>query len=508
MLLRLSILSVILMLATSLLQAQDIDVILKKIRDHQFSEAFIILNQHKRTLHSSEKTQLLSELEAYLLINREGGLIKDYVLKYSSVNSPENDTVRCLGLLNQGLYGLMYIHADEVSFQKLTQALKLAQEIDNRPLTCEVLKAIELYYSRLMSLQSDDFFYYYKLHLQNVYDDTEDKIAFLQYMFYKINSDKYKVAETEAKRLQFIRASFSSDYYNKMVEKMLALYEELVLRNPMKALEHYRQSIMDKPVYGVEILYNQHQLSNYANFLNSQKKYADAILTLNSIDGNFRGRAAENLMVYVYSNLSNAYAGIGKYDSAYIYKEKSRILKNTFEEGRHNAIISQLGSKDKDSVISNLRNTKTLYLTTIGLVFILASYSFVRWKKLDFRKKKLALEKSRIESEYSQTVEELTKVKELIIEDHVVLKNKTKIYLKELLYIKSDDHYLQVFTTRKKEFIRGKMSDVLNQLPPNFVKCHRSYIINKNFIKYTNNKIIMMEDGSEIPFSRGFKLEH
>jgi tetratricopeptide (TPR) repeat protein len=507
MLPRLSILSVILMLASSRLQAQDIDMILKKIRDHQFSETATLLNQQKKTVHSPGKAQLLSELEAYLLINREGGLIKDNVLNYHSVRNPGNDTVRCMGLLNQGLYGLLYIHSDEVSFQKLTQALKLAQKIRNLPLICESLKAIELYYSRLMSLQSDDFFYYYELHLQNVYDDTEDKIAFLQYMFYKINSDKYKVAETEAERLRIIRASFSSDYYNRMAEKILALYEELVLRNPVKALEHYRQSIIENPVYGVELLYNQHQLSNYANFLNGQKKYADAIRILKNIHKNYRGRTSENLMVYVYSNLSNAYAGIGKYDSAYIYKEKSRVLKNTFEEGRHNAIIIQLGSQDKDFVISKLRNNKTLYLTTIGLVFVLAFYSFVRWKKLDYRKKKLALEKLHIETEYSQTIEELTKVKELIIEDHVLLKNKTKIYLKELLYIKSDDHYLQVFTTKKKEFIRGKMSDILNQLPPNFVKCHRSYIINKNFVKYTNNKIIMMEDGTEIPFSRGFKLE-
>lgn len=495
------------MLAANLLQAQHIDDILKKIRDHRFDEAAMLLENWKKRPVSQGSSQLASELQVYLQINKDGGLVEQENFNYHPVSASLNDTVQCMVLLNQGLHGLLYRHDDSVAFSKLIKALKLARNIDSKPITCEVLKGIELYYSRLMSMQSDDFFYYHDIHLQNVYDETERKIAFLQYFFYKVNSDKYVVSPEDVKGLFGIRNSFDTEYYNKMVEKMLALYEELVRQDAVEAEQHYRGSLIKNPVYGVEILYNQHQLSNYANFLTEMKKYGEALLLLKKITTDYKGRTFQNLMVYVYSNTSNAYAGLGKYDSAYIYKEKSRVLKNIFEEGRHNAIVSQLGSRDKDFAITKLKNNKTLYLSLIGGVFMLALYSFVRWKRLDFRKKRLITEKLQIETEYSKTVDELTKVKELVVEDHVILKNKTKIYLKELIYIKSDDHYLQVFTIKKKEFIRGKMSEILNQLPPNFVKCHRSYIINKNFVKYTNNKIIVMEDGTEIPFSRGFKLD-
>ncbi|MFP5303911.1 hypothetical protein R2R70_22285, partial [Cobetia sp. SIMBA_158] len=81
------------------------------------------------------------------------------------------------------------------------------------------------------------------------------------------------------------------------------------------------------------------------------------------------------------------------------------------------------------------------------------------------KKRKLAKEKESLQIEHTQTIRELEKVKQLIIEDHIVLKNKAKVYLNELLYIKAEDHYLQLITSKKKEFVRGKISEIINELP-------------------------------------------
>ena len=75
-----------------------------------------------------------------------------------------------------------------------------------------------------------------------------------------------------------------------------------------------------------------------------------------------------------------------------------------------------------------------------------------------------------------------------------------------MLYEVITDHYLQLVTTGKNQFVRGKLSEIMEQLPPNFVKCHRSYIINKNFISQMNKTSVIMTDKTEIPFSRNFKL--
>ena len=132
-------------------------------------------------------------------------------------------------------------------------------------------------------------------------------------------------------------------------------------------------------------------------------------------------------------------------------------------------------------------------------------YSFIRWKRVDHTKKKLDLEKESLQIEHTQTIQELEKVKQLVIEDHIVLKNRTKIYLKELLYIKAEDHYLQLYTSKKKEFVRCKISEIIKELPPNFTQVHRSFIINKNSIISNNGTSVFLEGKIEIPLSRNFK---
>ncbi|MBC7494670.1 MAG: LytTR family transcriptional regulator DNA-binding domain-containing protein, partial [Flavobacterium sp.] len=75
----------------------------------------------------------------------------------------------------------------------------------------------------------------------------------------------------------------------------------------------------------------------------------------------------------------------------------------------------------------------------------------------------------------------------------------------ELEYIKSEDHYLELFVKNKKEVIRGTISEILLQLPPNFAQSHRSYIINKNYIVRRNTTNIVLKNNVVIPVSRKYK---
>ncbi len=172
-------------------------------------------------------------------------------------------------------------------------------------------------------------------------------------------------------------------------------------------------------------------------------------------------------------------------------------------------------TKEKDNKINQLSGLETrfvrnkiLYGILIFLVFLLALYSFIRWKKVDKKKRLLDQEKFKILEETNQIKEELNSVKQLVIDNFIVLKNKSKIYLSDLIYIRSEDHYLYLYTSSKKEFVRGKLSEIIKQLPPNFVKCHRSYIINKNHIKHFTSKGITMKNEDVIPISRNFKVEN
>ncbi|WP_296319063.1 two-component regulator propeller domain-containing protein [Winogradskyella sp.] len=87
----------------------------------------------------------------------------------------------------------------------------------------------------------------------------------------------------------------------------------------------------------------------------------------------------------------------------------------------------------------------------------------------------------------------------------IILNNKSKIYLDQLVYIKSDGNYLEFITEGKTIIDRNKLKDVLEELPPNFVRVHRSYVVNKNHIKSQNSTSVVLHPNFEIPISRTFK---
>lgn len=114
-----------------------------------------------------------------------------------------------------------------------------------------------------------------------------------------------------------------------------------------------------------------------------------------------------------------------------------------------------------------------------------------------------------LQTEILQNKIDLETTKKLIQNESIILKDKTQLNLKNLLYIKADDHYLNIFSNndKKNHLVRGKLSEIEKELPPNFIKCHRSFIVNKNYIAQVNSNSIVMSDKSEIPTTRGFKFE-
>ncbi|GGI56219.1 ligand-binding sensor domain-containing protein [Winogradskyella haliclonae] len=110
---------------------------------------------------------------------------------------------------------------------------------------------------------------------------------------------------------------------------------------------------------------------------------------------------------------------------------------------------------------------------------------------------------------YSARIKEVEKEKYQIAKKvervSIMLNNKSKIYLDQLVYIKSDGNYLEFITEVKTTIDRNKLKDVLEELPPNFVRVHRSYVVNKNHIKSQNSTSVFLHPNFEIPVSRTFK---
>ena len=88
-------------------------------------------------------------------------------------------------------------------------------------------------------------------------------------------------------------------------------------------------------------------------------------------------------------------------------------------------------------------------------------------------------------------------------------KHNHQISPEEILYIKADHVYNNIhFVNGKVITLRGTLKDIIQKLDCNaLILCHRSYIVNKNYIsKWTSNHFIL-RNSLKIPVSRSRKEE-
>ena len=90
----------------------------------------------------------------------------------------------------------------------------------------------------------------------------------------------------------------------------------------------------------------------------------------------------------------------------------------------------------------------------------------------------------------------------------VVLENRSSMYryrISDIIYVQSLDKYITLYLTdhQQTEAIRYKMSDLETQLEPHgFIRIHKSYLVNYQFIKSIQPTGILLDDGNKLPVSR------
>ncbi|NER13085.1 hypothetical protein GWK08_06520 [Leptobacterium flavescens] len=204
------------------------------------------------------------------------------------------------------------------------------------------------------------------------------------------------------------------------------------------------------------------------------------------------------------------YEKIESSDSALVWHKRLGLIKDTLNAIKKQKEFKEIETKfevsEKEKKIDDLESEKTTlqgYLqkglpVLIGLLLL----SFVLFYLFRKNRKKT----HRLENLQKETVQQIEELKNIVTKDHILLKDKTKIYIEDLIHIKSDDHYLNIFTSDgKNHFVRGKLSQISEELPPNFIRCHRSYIVNRNFIKQINAESLVLINKIIIPLSRSYK---
>ena len=82
-----------------------------------------------------------------------------------------------------------------------------------------------------------------------------------------------------------------------------------------------------------------------------------------------------------------------------------------------------------------------------------------------------------------------------------------KIFLQDIKYIESDKNYVTIVTTKTKFSYLESLKHLETQLPTtDFLRVHKSYIVNHNFISKISGNIVFIES-EKVPIGRTYKSD-
>jgi two-component system response regulator LytT len=106
---------------------------------------------------------------------------------------------------------------------------------------------------------------------------------------------------------------------------------------------------------------------------------------------------------------------------------------------------------------------------------------------------------------FSKQKEKFINQDNLVVKDALFIKHKQRfirINFDEILYLKSDNVYIDVFLKNgKSHVVRGSLNEYINKLSDHFIRCHRSYIVNLQHLTSVNHISVQLEN-VDIPIGK------
>ena len=134
-----------------------------------------------------------------------------------------------------------------------------------------------------------------------------------------------------------------------------------------------------------------------------------------------------------------------------------------------------------------------LFLLTSTLYFIVFIHAFIQLIRKYQKKEHL-----------------LTQLSEDIVrnqQEHIMIRvdrKNVQVPLDTLRYIESLADYVIIYTDQKQYITKEKISSLATKLPDNFIRVHRSFLVNKNHIDGFSKEEIVIDD-KKIKISRKYK---
>ncbi|MBQ3079549.1 MAG: LytTR family transcriptional regulator DNA-binding domain-containing protein [Clostridia bacterium] len=97
-------------------------------------------------------------------------------------------------------------------------------------------------------------------------------------------------------------------------------------------------------------------------------------------------------------------------------------------------------------------------------------------------------------------------------EDYLIVtagRGKQRIAYKDILYLEAQDKLLNINLKRNVISVRMSLNALEESLPEDFIRCHRSFIVNRQYVEKisTSEMMIYLTTEEKIPISRAHKTE-
>lgn len=162
---------------------------------------------------------------------------------------------------------------------------------------------------------------------------------------------------------------------------------------------------------------------------------------------------------------------------------------------------SNISGIDIANIIRKQNKKAYIIFTTAHLEYLMVAY---KYKTFDFLAKPITIER---------LAETIYRLFDDVSEDNNIFfkvgKKNGYVNTNEIFFIQKNGKKA-IFKTTGNDFeLNSSFADILSHLPNNFVRCHKSYIVNLNKISYVqSNNTITFKDNSKIQCLIGPKYEH
>ncbi|RRO24324.1 LytTR family transcriptional regulator DNA-binding domain-containing protein [Flavobacteriaceae bacterium 14752] len=346
---------------------------------------------------------------------------------------------------------------------------------------------------------------------------------------YKIPRIEIRATNNLANHFKTLKQYDSSEvYYNQLLikEDQLNRFYKTLLYQSLSELSVYNEEFdkarkyldLVKPliINGTNIERKIQIYSVASKLENALKQYDKSLVQIDSAILLAKQFKLPNRLYPLYLRKAEIHKTLKQFLPATKCYERYTALRDSLQNVQEIQVIQEsiakyeLESREKEMktfIESEKRLKSNLFMIGfISIILLLGAIVFYWRYKVTKSKHKVA---EKLVKANTSKLEKLQKqLKSQNVDKKIKLKNNQIINCSDLLYVKSDGHYLNFYVEDRKIpiVIREKLSEILHQLNDcGFLRIHRSYIINTQKIKAVNYDNIVLKQKREVPFSRTYR---